>query len=215
MDLKEYEYKRNLKEVRYWKEEYELKKNMAYSIESMFNNALEEFLDKNPQIKTKWDSFMEKKSKQIDTLLKQKYSDIETKIPDLEEENTEEPFIKTIKELTPKQIELKRIYREIVKLTHPDKLHNHAEIDKEKRLRIYKEVTVYYQNSDLSNMIYCADELGIKYDISIIDIEIIKKDIELFKQKAMMYEKSIYWKWYNDDKNESMINTFLNQQMSF
>ncbi|MFM2395353.1 MAG: hypothetical protein RLZZ546_3336, partial [Bacteroidota bacterium] len=79
----------------------------------------------------------------------------------------------------------------------------------------YKEATVYYRNSDLSNIIYYADELGIKYDISIIDVEIIKKDIEIFKQKANMYENSIYWKWYNENKNESLLNIFLNQQMSF
>lgn len=216
MDLKEFEYKKLLKDVRYWKEEYELKKDMAFSIENMFNSALEEFLDKNPAIKSKWDTFMGKKTKQIEEMLKQKYSDAEAKAEDESINAPEEEFqFVEKKELTPKEKEIKRIYREIVKLTHPDKLHNHADADKEKRLRIYKEATSYYQQSDLSNIIYCADELGIKYDISIIDVEIIKKDIEIFKQKAMMYEKSIYWKWYNEDKNETMLNTFLNQQMTF
>jgi hypothetical protein len=217
MDLKEFEYKKLLKDVKYWKEEYELKKDMIFSIENMFNNALLEFLEKNPSIKSKWDDFLGKKAKQIEDMLKQKYSEVETKvnsepISDIPEEKIE--FTER-KELSPKEKEIKRIYREIVKLTHPDKLYNHTEADKEKRLKIYKEATVYYRNSDLSNIIYYADELGIKYDISIIDVEIIKKDIEIFKQKANMYENSIYWKWYNENKNESLLNIFLNQQMSF
>lgn len=215
MNLNDYEYKRLLKDVRYWKEEYELKKDMAFSIENMFNNALEEFLGKNPTIKSKWDAFMFNKTKQIEELLKEKYSDKSTEHEPIKEEIDEIVFTETTKELTPKEIEIKRIYREIVKMTHPDKLLNHAEADKEKRLKIYKESTIYYDKKDLSNIIYCADELGLKYDMSLIDIELIKKDVELFKQKAMMYEMSIYWKWYNDGKNEVVLNNFLTQQMTF
>ncbi len=213
MDLKEFEYKKLLKDVRYWKEEYELKKDMAYSIENMFNNALDEFLNKNPQIKLKWDSFMGKKTKQIETIIKQKFSDTEHKVE--QEEPIEYVFEETAPVLTPKEIELKRVYREIVKLTHPDKLRNHSDGDKERRLKIYNDSTIYYENKDLSNIVYCADELSIKCDLTLIDTELIKKDIELFKQKAMMYEKSIYWKWYNDGKNETVLNTFLSQQMTF
>jgi hypothetical protein len=214
MDLKEFEFKRILKDVRYWKEEYELKKDMAYSLETMFNDALEEFLIKNPLIKEKWDAFIENKSKQIEKLIKQKYdtSEKESAPEETEIEFTLEPEEK--KEPTPKQIELKRLYREIVKLTHPDKLHNHSDGDKERRIKLYKDSTVYYNNEDLSNLIYCADELGLKYDTSLIDIDIVKKDIELFKQKAIMYEKSVYWKWYNE-KDETILTTFLSQQMSF
>jgi hypothetical protein len=211
MDLKDFEYRKNIKDVRYWKEEYELKKEMIFSIENMFNTALEEFLNKNPQIKNKWDSFMSKKSKQIEEIIKQKFTE-----PTISEEpeNIEE-IIFSKKESSPKEIELKRIYREIVKSTHPDKLSNYSDTDKERRLKIYKEAITYYETSDLSNIIYCADELGIRYDIALLDIEIIKKDIEIYKQKTMMYEKSVYWKWYNDGKDEALLNNFLSQQMLF
>ena len=151
MDLKDFEYRKNIKDVRYWKEEYELKKEMIFSIENMFNNALEEFLNKNPQIKNKWDVFMSKKSKQIEEIIKQKFIEPEP-VEEFKEEVIEETYVK--KELTPKEIELKRIYREIVKLTHPDKISSYNETDKERRLKIYKESILYYDTNDLSNIIY-------------------------------------------------------------
>lgn len=208
--LEELQYKELIRTCRYWKDEYELKKLMAISIEAMFNNALEEFLEKNPDIKDKWEKFIETKSKQLDVFFKEKFTE-----NNIEENKPITKFSQILETsvLTPKQKELKRIYREIVKLTHPDKMLNHSENDKERRLVIYQESKEFYKNNDLSNIIYCADELGIKYDISLVDLEIIKKDIDIFKQKTMMYEKATYWKWYNDNKDESIINNFVKQQM--
>ena len=209
MDLKNLEFRKNIKEARFYKEDYELKKDLIHSIEHMFNNALEEFLNNNPEIKNEWDSFMNKKSKQIEKLIKEKYSDIS---PEVKEDLMKEEIKK---ELTPKEIELKRIYREIVKISHPDKISNYADSDKEKRLKIYKECTQYYKNNDLSNLIYCADELNINYDTTLLDIDVIKKDIESYKLQSSMFENSVYWKWYRDGKDESLLNNFLSQQMLF
>lgn len=223
MDLKELEYKEIIRTCRYWKEEYELKKDMVLLIETMFNSELKNFLEKNPSIKSQWESVMKKKNEYIENLIKQNIDNSNNKNEESAKLNFDEPenlntdivIEENIEEKipTPLEIEVKRLYREIVKLTHPDKLFNKSNSEKEKKIKIYKEATKYYQINDISNIIYCADELGIRYNSDIIEVDILKKDIEKFKQNVETYENSLLWKWYKENKNEEILKIYLNKQI--
>jgi len=217
MDLKDYEYKKILKDVRYRRDDYELKKDMSSSLENLFNDALEEFLNKNNELKKEWSAFLNIKTKKLDQAIQTKIEELYSKVDNIDDIDNIEPIDDIHnKELTPEEVEMKRIYRDIVKKTHPDKLNSDAkytEKEKEKRIELYKKASVYYDKKDFVNMMYCADELDINYNATFLNIETLKKDIDVYKDKSDMCEKSIYWKWYKDGKTETSLKDLINKMM--
>ncbi len=210
MDLKELEYKKVLKDVKYWKEEYELKKSIFESIENLFNKEVSSFLEKNPSLKEKWNYYMDKKIQEIENIVKKNIQDDIKKLSELELDSDINSDSESDDIKVEKNKDLKKIYREIAKLSHPDKI-SEDDLEKNRKIEIYKKATEYYDSDNISELIYLANELNIKYDYTNIEIDIFKKDIESFKQQSMSFENTLYWKWYYDNKNESLISQYLSQ----
>jgi hypothetical protein len=212
MELKHLEYKKLFKDIKYWKEEYELKKDMFSTIENLFNTEVTNFLNKNPFIKNKWDYFNEQKMKEIENIIE--------KNVDIDDVNIKKQSKININDATnefeiddEKNKEIKKIYRDIVKLTHPDKLiNNHIDIDERNiKENLYKNATSYYKNNNLLELLYCANELNIDIDFNLIKIDELKKDINKLKQESISFENTIYWKWYYNNMTETIILQYLQQ----
>lgn len=203
--LLDLEYKLLLKKSSHYKDEYESLRDIISNIETIFNNSIDEYLIQNNSIKEQWEYFNKQKNSSIE-----EYLTIENN-----KEKIEEFDIVPIKKIAPNK-ETKKIYRDIVKLTHPDKINIHySKKEKDYLINIYREATLCYDNNNINDLILYAFQLSLKIDNSLIDKNLILKDIENYKQKIEMYENSIFWKWYNSDeiKKETILNDFLLKQM--
>ena len=92
---------------------------------------------------------------------------------------------------------LRKIYRAIVKKTHPDKISDIRLND------IYIMANKMYESNDIMGIYSICDQLGIPYDLSIEDGEILKSQISMMKERVGFMESTFTWKWYHtEDEGE-------------
>ena len=120
---------------------------------------------------------------------------------------SEEVEIEPKKEKSPK---VKKLYREIVKLTHPDKV-------KVKKLNdLYLKATEYYESDDITGLYTICTELGIEYELDESDNESILSKIKSLKGKIGFIESTFTWKWYSakDKEKENLILNYIQLQLN-
>lgn len=185
--LPELEMKRIMKELDFYESDYEYKNEIVMQAEMQFIKSVNDFLGQNPELKTLFD---EKVQKRLEENIKRKSEedDIENPVEDKPEET---------KFISPK---MKKLYREIVKKTHPDKV-------KDKRLNeIYIKATKYYEDVDLLSIYKICSDLHIYYEIEIEDNEYLKDKIVSIKDKINFIQATYTWKWHftesDADKNQ-------------
>ena len=89
-----------------------------------------------------------------------------------------------------KPIKLKKLYRDIVKITHPD-------ITKDKKLNdIYIKATNMYDKNDLGGIYSICSELKIYYDLDESDADNISLRIKTLKDRIDFVESTFTWKWH-------------------
>jgi hypothetical protein len=98
------------------------------------------------------------------------------------------------------KVKLKKIYREIVKLTHPDKVIN------EELNELYLDAKYAYESYDLFELYFIAKKLDINFKLTIYETNILNDLIEVKKKEIKRLESSFVWLWINakniDDKND-------------
>lgn len=139
---------------------------------------------------------LEKLLKEYDFLtsdLKYKKAVIDQYLPTLREVEVVEPSndtsfeeIEKIKYI-PSEIE-KQIYRQISKLTHPDK---GAEYEED-----FKIAVQAYSSGNFLQLLKIASDLKIQFQIDTETIEKIEKEIHELKMQAEMLDQHLIWKWY-------------------
>jgi hypothetical protein len=130
----------------------------------------------------------------------------------LEEEELVEEFIneEVVSEINPKEVKMKKLYRDIAKLTHPDK------IVSEKLNDLYLKSTKFYKNSDITGIYYICDELGITYEIDDEDNEMIINKINSLKNRISFMESTLTWRWYhseNEKEKEQIVLSYIKVQL--
>ena len=212
--FKQLEQKKILKELDYIETDFEFKNEIISEVDSEFINGVNEFLKERPELKELFDKKMDKK---FDDDTDNKSNDENNKDreggekinPDQIEDNlnddgdiSEEVEIEPKKEKSPK---VKKLYREIVKLTHPDKV-------KVKKLNdLYLKATEYYESDDITGLYTICTELGIEYELDESDNESILLKIKSLKGKIGFIESTFTWKWYSaKDKEKEKENLILN-----
>jgi hypothetical protein len=123
--------------------------------------------------------------------------------------NEEEKIIDSSKkEKSPK---VKKLYREIVKKTHPDK-------DKtEKYIDLYKEATSAYEKNDITALIFICSKLDIEVDLEENDIETITLAIKEKKKELHNIEMSYLWLWYNaktQEQRDKVVELFISKMLN-
>jgi hypothetical protein len=95
----------------------------------------------------------------------------------------------------------KKLYKKIVRKTHPDKLINLSKQEKLKKEKLFKIAKEAIENDDYYTLFNVAKKLDI------FDIKITEKHVESFKSKIVNLEleinkikNSIAWQWYTSDE---------------
>lgn len=191
--LKDLEIKRLLKELDFIETDYEYRSEIVSEADSEFMDSINQFLSKNPELKDLYDKKVTDRIEKTINNIKNNEQQEEF----INEEQSKEDDV-MINEKSP---EVKKVYREIVKLTHPDKI-------KDKRLNnYYIKSTDLYNDNDKIGLYKICDELGIEYHIDENDTEIIEDKINTLKRKINFLESTFTWKWFNtkDEKSRERI----------
>jgi hypothetical protein len=173
-----------IQEYSYLKSDEELKKELINIKQKDFldlvNNKLNEL---NPQ-----DSNHEDISKQ-----ESKNKKIEPKID-----------ISGISENT--KVRIKKIYRNIVKVTHPDK------VDSDELKELYMEATEAYEAYNIFELCFISKKLNIKVKLSLEETKTLNELINSKKDEIKKIESSFIWLWLiapnENDKNE-LVDRFI------
>ena len=186
--LKSLQVKRLLKELDYIESELEYRHELVSEADNQFMIYISEFLEENPELKKLYTSRIDARVEQIINKKIEKSSaelDDNSSVSQVIEENSENQIIVPSK--------IKSLYREIVKLTHPD-------IIKRKNMNdIYINATKYYTLNDKVGIFKICDELNIDYDLDDEDVVEISDKINLTKEKLFFLESTLTWKWFNTD----------------
>ena len=208
--LKRLEVKKLLKELDFIESDFNYKNEIVFEADSNFIKSVNDLLEKHPMLK---DIINKKNNKRADLV----FSDIIKEALDkddeiLEEEELVEEFINEefVIEIDPKEVKMKKLYRDIAKLTHPDK------IVSEKLNDLYLKSTKFYKNSDITGIYYICDELGITYEIDDKDNEMISNKINNLKSRISFMESTLTWRWYHSEsekEKEQILLSYIKMQL--
>jgi hypothetical protein len=101
---------------------------------------------------------------------------------------------------------LKKIYKEIVKKTHPDKTNS------EKHLDMYIKSKQAYEENNIIDLYSICIDLHIEFDYDVIDIKSMLEIIDHKKMKLKNLESSYLWLWVHsqdESEKEKIINLFI------
>jgi hypothetical protein len=200
--LKGLEIKKLLKELDFIEMDYEYRSEVVSEADSEFMNSINDFLSKNPELKDLYDKKVTERIEKTINDVKSKYEESDNiEIEEEQENNISEEENTDDVISNEKSPEVKKVYREIVKLTHPDKI-------KDKRLNdFYIKSTELYNNNDKIGLYKICDELGIIYEMDENDSEVIEDKINTLKRKINFLESTFTWKWFNtkDEKTKERI----------
>lgn len=173
-NIKKLEIKKLFKELDFLESDYEYRNEVINAVDGNFIEEVNLMLERNPELKTIYD---------------EKY-EVETV-----SESFEENIIDVIEEVIEKikhSTKIKKLYRDIVKITHPDKVNNTNLND------AYIKATGYYDINDYIGVYKINFQLGIEdYELCEENIEIeIKDRINNIKNKIDFLEKTFTYQWY-------------------
>ena len=189
--LHQLEVRRLLKELDYVKSDFEYKNEIVFEADNSFMRSMNDFLEKNIVLKEMFDKKINRK---IDEMIRERSTErVIESIPDVvEEESTEITIVEKVVDE-----KLRKIYRVIAKKTHPDKISDVRLND------IYIMASKMYENNDVMGIYSICDQLGIPYELSTEDGEILKSQISMMKERVGFMESTFTWKWYHtEDENE-------------
>lgn len=101
---------------------------------------------------------------------------------------------------------LKKIYKEIVKKTHPDK------VDSEKYLDMYISAKKSFEENNVIDLYIICIDLGIDFEYDDTDIQSMIGIINSKKSKLKNIESSYLWLWVhspNDVEKEKIVDLFI------
>ena len=204
--LKILEVKKLLKELDYIESDFEYTSEVISETDSEFIISVNEFLLTQPELKEMYDK---KITDKINESIKESMAEDEPITEtdggddsvDSEDEDIEEEVDEVREVVSPK---LKKLYREIVKLTHPDRVSDENLND------IYIKATDLYDLNDKVGIYKICNELNIDYDIDSDDEEFISTKIISLKKRIGFLESTFTWKWYRtkdvEERNQILLN---------
>ena len=198
-NLQKLESKILLKEFEFYESDLEYKSELVNHVETNFIQSVNEYLDEHPALK---DEFDEKINKRIEDTINKKILASEF----IEDVPIEDDEIDS-KDENPK---MRKLYREIVKQTHPDKIKN------EKLNNLYIEAGKSYDSQDLFNIYSICDELGISYELEESENFIIKDKIKYLQDKIKFIQSTFTWQWYYTEEEiekNNIIKEYVKKQI--
>ena len=96
--------------------------------------------------------------------------------------------------------DIKKLYRKIVELTHPDKAEGQEEI--------FRVATMAYKKEDLAKLLEIASDLRIRIsELSDDSLKLVQDNIKDLENKVEELKQSTGWAWYNcrSDEEKDML----------
>lgn len=104
------------------------------------------------------------------------------------------------------KVRIKKIYRNIVKLTHPDK------VESEELKDLYIQATEAYQIYDIFELCFISKKLNIKVKLSLDETKTLNELIDCKKNEIKKIEASFIWLWItaaNDIEQNNLVDRFI------
>ena len=181
-NIKKLEIKKLFKELDFLESDYAYRNEVINAVDSNFIEEVYSILERNPELKTIYDEKYE-----VETV---------SEADDVIIHSEEQQIIDRI-ESSPK---IRKLYREIVKITHPDKVTNTSFND------TYIKATEYYKINDELNIYKICSKLDIDYDIEDDYNNVIKSKINEYRNKINFLENTFTYQWYiSDERNKITI----------
>ncbi len=188
--MKELENIKIIRELNYLRAEYDYKLNLIQSYNIDFYNWIEKILTLNTELREMYDS---KKNVKLN-----KDTEATKNVEILEEEYSS----------TETDSKIKEFYRQIVKLTHPDKINSNT------LSTLYNEANSAFKEGNKTDILLICDRLGLSYEISEEEREMLKNEIIDLRNKINYLESSYVYQWkLTDDeslKNKVALNYIKN-----
>lgn len=201
-NLQKLESKRLLKELEFYESDYEYKSELVNHVETTFIKSVNEYLEEHPTLK---DAFDEKINKRIEETINKKILTSESIEQDVFSDCEDDKIESKIE--NPK---LRKLYREIVKQTHPDKIKN------DKLNNLYIEAGKSYDSEDLFNIYSICDELGIIYELDESENYILRDKIKYLQDKINFIQSTFTWQWYYTEEEiekSNIIKEYVKKQI--
>ena len=191
--------KKLLKELEYIESDFEYRSELISEADNEFIKSINNFLDIHPDIKDIYDKKINEKIDQ--SIKKNQESNPITEELEVTEDIEEEPIYESVMDnvvtdLVETNVKLKKLYREIVKLTHPDK------IKKQNLNDIYIKATQFYNFNDKIGIYRICSELNIDYDIDDDDEIFISERIDSLRKRITFLESTFTYKWFESESEE-------------
>jgi len=103
---------------------------------------------------------------------------------------------------------VKKIYREIVKLTHPDRTNS------EELIEVYRKATMAADNYNILELFQICVELKIPIELDMDDVDVLNFLIKTKKDNIKKIDGSFIWLWLNaktEEERENIVEMFVKQ----
>ena len=204
--LKQLEIKKLLKELDFIESDFTYKSEVIHEADSNFIKTVNNLLEEHPLLKEVFDKKINSK---IEHIFEKKNEEIKEKIElSNEEETSVEDDSIIVKRVIDKKV--KKLYREIAKVTHPDIIIN------KKLNEIYLKATQFYNNNDITGTYSVCDELDIDYEPEDSDNLLISEKIISLKNRIDFMESTLTWVWYHstdENEKEQLILRYIKNQL--
>jgi hypothetical protein len=192
--LKSLEFQRLIKELQFIESDYLYQSEIIREYNNVFLDSVETILDRYPELKSIY------RDRTTNKFINS--SNIEPNIDDIEVDVLIKPTIDS---------DVKKIYRKIVKSTHPDKIKN------PKLNELYLEATSAYEINDLVTLYKVSSELMIEFEWSESILEQVKDKILNYKSQISFLESTYTFKWLksnSDDEKLKIILSFIENKLN-
>jgi hypothetical protein len=176
-NIKKLEIKKLFKELDFLESDYEYRNEVINAVDGDFIEEVNLMLERNPELKTIYDEKYEVETVSTENIIH--VEEVETILNRIES--------------SPK---IRKLYREIVKITHPDKVKNTSFND------TYIKATEYYDINYEMGIYKICTELNIDYDVEDNYNNEIRSKINEYRNKINFLENTFTYQWYiNEDIN--------------
>jgi len=177
--LSQLEAKKLLRELEYLNSDLEYKSEVVADADGRFLTSVNDFLDHHKELKDAFEDVINKR--------------IEKSINMSIEERSVSPEVTEEVERHEVDPKVKRLYREIAKMTHPDKVVDTRMND------LYLEAGKSYKDEDVIGLFSVCEKIGIDYDVEESDLEQIRSKIHSAKNRINLLESTATWVWNSTD----------------
>jgi hypothetical protein len=193
-------------QVRFLREKLSLHKEIEEEAGSHFSKSFKNTLKEMPEnVKN---AFRDEEDKQEEEKKQKFHEQVEETQQKVDRE--EEHQILSKKQ---KLKHLKAVYKEVAKITHPDKLKDMSELERLEKENLFIKAGKAMDEGNLIDLMDVALHLKVPFpDPSEEDFQLAKEKVDKIRAKIKKIENTTAWRWYHSDEEEKplMMKDYIN-----